>query len=287
MTQKSASSFRPRPAPYLHQQLNFGITMGDSKLGNEIERGLCSVDDNERISRWIRQIDHKQSDEDASELGDTRAVAPVTPLRQPTPLLCYDKPSPTNTSFSGGSIFDNLQTPHDSRNDDPFRDDISDATSIDNENDYPETKAKQFTLIFIPNIPAPGNTAKSSRLASVYSYDPPSELDTDLQDELGDFTELPVAPQAAPISQDKPRIVRLTSCLQCTLAGLPCSRTTPSCSRCLRAGKGSTCLLYRRKFREEIDASDAETCTVPVLLKLKDEDSETWKEKLKLAEEVN
>jgi hypothetical protein len=261
--------------------------MGDSKAGNELEQGSYYVDDNERISRWIRQIDHKQSDEDVSELGATRAVAPVTPLRRPTPLLCYDEPSPTNTSFSGGSIFDNPQTLHDSWNDDPFRDDISDATSVNNENEYPETKSKQFTPIFTQNIHAPGSIAEKSRLASGFSYGPPSEPDTDLQDELGDFTDLPVAPQSAPVSRDKPRIVWLTSCLQCTLAGLPCSRTTPSCSRCLRAGKGSTCLLYRRKFREEIDASDAETCTVPVLLKLKDEDSETWKEKLKLAEEVN
>jgi hypothetical protein len=46
------------------------------------------------------------------------------------------------------------------------------------------------------------------------------------------------------------------------------------------------CLLYRRRFHEEVDRSDPKFCTDPVLLKLKDEDGNEWQKKVDLSEKL-
>ena len=252
--------------------------MGDLKLQNEADQETCPVDDNKRISNWIRGIDSGGCDEGVYELENDKAVTPATPTRRLTPHLYYEENSPTNTTFSGGSIFNTPHRPRDAWNGDPFRDDLSIATSVSHEHEYIQSKSKQCNQILAPEV------STLSRPYSVVSFEPPSELDQEVEDELGDFPD--IAPPSPCLVPDQPRIVRLASCLQCTLEGLPCSRSVPSCSRCKRAGKPETCLLYRQKFLEEIRRSDSETCTALVLLKLKDEGPATWQEKLATEKEV-
>ena len=91
-----------------------------------------------------------------------------------------------------------------------------------------------------------------------------------------------------PVDPSAPRIIWITSCLQCVLANLPCSRTPPTCSRCARRKSSAEqpCLLHRRRLPQEMVTADHLICTSPVLLRLHGEDEETWECKSNVCEEV-
>jgi hypothetical protein len=74
------------------------------------------------------------------------------------------------------------------------------------------------------------------------------------------------------VTVDITRQIFITSCYQCILAGLPCSRTLPGCSRCKRAGCQHLCLLHRRKLLEEMVIGDVIGNRTPVLLRVRGDD---------------
>ncbi|KAF9695084.1 hypothetical protein EKO04_007046 [Ascochyta lentis] len=251
--------------------------MGDSKFQIEETHKTRIVDEQEWISSWLRDADGEEGDRDVVDAGNFGEVEPVTPPRRPAQLLYYDEISPTSTSFSRGSVFD---TPEVSGNpgtgEDPFCDDISGITSVLN---LEAGKGQDNSEIV-------GEDYNNFEIKSFASYDPPSEIDEDLTHSINNTCKALTDTAALPIDPRKPRITWITSCTQCTLADLPCSRTTPCCSRCKRNGQANVCLLHRRKFRDEIERSESEACTKPVLLKLKGDDESHWREKLRLADEV-
>jgi hypothetical protein len=159
--------------------------------------------------------------------------------------------SPTDTKFSGCSLFDKsyrdlqgLGSPN------SFRDNVSDVTSVTEHGR--SIKQPVFQL----------------KAESLHSHKPESDVD-----------DSPVvAHQLAESST--PRLVTILSCIQCILASLPCSRTTPSCTRCIRNNTATSCLLQRRLFPKENTAAPVELCTIPVLLKLDDENEGIWVEKM-------
>lgn len=83
------------------------------------------------------------------------------------------------------------------------------------------------------------------------------------------------------------QLVFVTSCYQCLLAGLPCSRTLPCCTRCKRSGRGHLCLMHRRKLRHEMIPGDVIWNTTPVLLKLEGENQNIWEKKVELSGAVS
>lgn len=206
--------------------------------------------DDRRLASWLRGTTHEY--DGVGELGDGIAGDPVTPPRRAALLVCCEEVSPTNTSFSGGSVFDAPRAAGGGWIEDVFCDDIPDE--------------------------APGADVWSRTDGEV------KDLAVDL-DGLPGTTETPRT--TAPLSDpDSPRPTWLTSCLQCIQADLPCSRKAPACSRCKRNGQAALCLLHRRLYPEEISGAGATWPTALKLLKLEDEDAEIWERKLQLASEV-
>lgn len=204
---------------------------------------------------------------------------PATPSRRILLPERYEEASPTDTTFSGHSIFDPPEDRHEPgtpTRQGRYRDDASDTTSCDGDDEdvFGSSSGKIDSQ--------EDSTSLRLRPASLHSHDP--ALTDDGEQKLD---QLPtISEQLPPRDPNEPRIVNIVSCLQCTLANLPCSRSTPSCTRCTRNGKPNACLLLRRRFHEEINVADPEFCTLPVLLKRKYHSEENWETKLQAVKEL-
>lgn len=242
------------------------------------------------VKDWLEEIEEHDSSEKSDLNGgippkkDTHT--PVTPLRPLVLQQTYNEVSPTNTSFSGESVFD---TPYRGRHEPGspcpcgrFRENVSAASSVTEEDEECDLPSK----LRANQLPAPRFAPGPLQPASLNSYEPLSESEDTAVDETEILVVIPKT-YSPPRDPNEPRFVNLVSCLQCTLAGLPCSRKSPSCSRCKRNRSDKVCLLYRRRFHEEVDRSNPHVCTDPVLLKLKGEDDEGWQTKLELSESLH
>jgi hypothetical protein len=205
----------------------------------------------DRVVGWLEELSFESEDEH-------EVLEPATPPPKAFRRGVNDEVSPTDTTFSGASVFDKPY--HHLGNSRHFRDDVSDITSF---HDYEEKPIKQ-----------PVFERKALTL-------PPSTC-------LADVNEL-INKESHPITTPEPNTPRLAtvlSCIQCTLASLSCSRSTPSCTRCIRNNAAPSCLLRRRLFPHEIAVARAELCTLPNLLKLKDENEDVWVNKMAAMQEL-
>ncbi|KAF1936022.1 hypothetical protein EJ02DRAFT_105996 [Clathrospora elynae] len=256
------------------------------------------LDCSDRVTGWLEDLDINGADGDASKAGvdydrERKKSEPLTPPRRlfMTPVVVNNEISPTNTSFSNTSIFD--RPPRRSfihgglRPKFKIQDNSSDTTSVGDEECAPDLKEERHlerpaALLFAQRISSPS--------ATLLSHDPPSNVDEDKEEEEEEFDAIAkssTVPYLPLYDPTVPRIVWVTSCLQCTLAKLPCSRTHPSCSRCKRKGHGDDCLLHRRWFTSEILEPAMETKSgQPILLKIRGEDEAVWNRKVALAEEL-
>ncbi|KAF2736929.1 hypothetical protein EJ04DRAFT_138751 [Polyplosphaeria fusca] len=195
-----------------------------------------------------------------------RPPRPITPSRESPNGAENDNPSPTDTDFSRDSVFDKRETRS-------YAGSNSSATTIDTEHNLECGDGYEDRLSVAQLIDEYGT-------ASISSIDPPTKTDVysaiDQMENSWSFE----------LEQDGPRIVFIKSCLQCTLAGLPCSRTFPACSRCIRADPGSLCLLRRSKRPEEMVQGEIFKNQEPVLLKVKGQDEAVWEKKIKLFDEL-
>ncbi|KAF1831214.1 hypothetical protein BDW02DRAFT_532441, partial [Decorospora gaudefroyi] len=244
------------------------------------------VDCTNRVVGWLKELDVNEAkielERDESAEIPSKKCEPLTPSRQTsTTLVVHDEISPTDTSFSGQhSIFDapvrKLQfecpTPKGQ-----IQDDLSDTTSLDANDDEDCGSPSRKQQLFRQPTTHDSTLRPSSPPPSINSYNPPS---TNGENQPQPITVTNPAP-TTPHDPNTPRLVWLTSCLQCTLLNLPCSRTHPACTRCIRKGQSSTCLLHRRSFAFE--AIDPLKCQVPILLKVKGEDEEAWRNKVQLS----
>ena len=257
--------------------------------------GRKEAEDLDGIKGWLRKLDVDGLEADViSGYHDKRTtesrLQPVTPPRRPhTVLGVHEEISPTDTSFSGRSIFDKplrKKLNHGS----PSRgyqvlDDASDTS--ESEREWEPTPIEECTLkpkadcAIEDPIVLQSAQASTSSSAILNSYC--QSLHVDIHD--------PPKP-AEPTTQlyhdaDTPRLVWLTSCLQCTLVGLLCSRTHPCCSRCKRTDNPELCLLHRRSFIfETLDPSKSDKCRNPILLRVKGEDDAVWRRKVDLSREL-
>ncbi|CAN9376080.1 hypothetical protein AA0119_g5185 [Alternaria tenuissima] len=242
-----------------------------------------------RIKGWLEKLESRDPKADESEghqisQDKIRVLEPTTPTKQTSARPIRDEVSPTDTTFSESSIFDrplrkglfSSPTPRcETRGDD------SDTTSIGSDDWELATKTKRPAERLVPpTFSLPPSVPSPSLDFSVSISDADTGEPTTVSDPKA---QLPLSTQ----EPNEPRPVWITSCLQCILAGLPCSRTYPSCNRCKRNDCAEECLLHRRCFvSETLDLTEAGGCKIPILLKVKGERDEIWKRKVELAEDL-
>ena len=210
---------------------------------------------------------------------------PCTPQRHDTQHTSVGGyPSPTNTGFTDNSIFDQPFAPG-TRYFDTHNDALSyySATSIVSSN-CSNTDSSYKSQIVRSENPAeaePQNAtgvevANAHNIKSVKRHAPVIHRKTE-------EVHL-VQPKTVP---GRCILVWVTSCLQCTLAKMPCSRTIPACSRCVRAGCGDMCLLQRRKLNSERVLGAIVGNMTPVLLHEEGQGGEIVERKRALNSEVS
>lgn len=226
-----------------------------------------------------RNVENANGTYKVEESKDT----PATPPRRCSNTVHYDEASPTNTNFS--SIFSTPDSPATSpeRGTDAFSD--TSATTIrDDDEDW---RPKEVTDVAPSEALSITERAESSD--SLFSYEPSSEEVTLVDEEKDTCVENSLHSPIKAVQMRDPDIavrVFITSCYQCILAGLPCSRTPPACSRCKRAGYGADCLLRRRKLPTERTLGEMVDNQTPVLLKAYREHVEISARKEALYQEV-
>lgn len=226
----------------------------------------------ETVLQWLNTLE--LGEPPLREDPNPEPHVPTTPNGSRTIATAEDGVSPTNTNFS--SIFDGprINSPRERK---PHSHASTSASSAGSDSDNDER--------CVPN-PA---EAWGPLLAADEVIDPflaPTSgagegTDNPLHDRYGQLRLAPEPAIPGTIHQ-----VFITSCYQCLLAGLPCSRTLPGCSRCKRAGCQHLCLLHRRKLLQEMVLGDGVGNRTPVLLKVKGEDGEVWERKVELLHEV-
>jgi hypothetical protein len=220
--------------------------------------------------------------------SESKSPSPCTPLRRRQLVCRYEEVSPTDTTFSCDSIFDSppvSPTSPVSALPCDYEEEYAKSESsseCDGEGEIISAKEETINLLSPPTA-----NFSASRPVSLNSYDPPSEAEyTDHAEHTHDSQNDTLAAEVV-LPNDIPQLTFLTSCLQCTLANLPCCRTSPNCKRCQRNGQGSLCLLQRRRTRSEMVNGKGHYNTTPVLLRLHGSDDALFERKVALAEEVS
>lgn len=113
------------PRPYLPTATTTRLETKavNSTMAEERKGEMYFVEDEDRISSWLRDATLNEYSDDADELGDTTAIDPTTPPRRSLLRVCYERVSPTSISFSSGSIFDAPDSSVDGWYEDVFNDD--------------------------------------------------------------------------------------------------------------------------------------------------------------------
>ncbi|KAF2714973.1 hypothetical protein K504DRAFT_15172 [Pleomassaria siparia CBS 279.74] len=204
--------------------------------------------------------------------------APTTPIHYREASHNFDEISPTNTNFSYDSVFDVPEfgvTVRRNRTND------GSVTSVANSDRDWDIADKEEELED-DNIVTLGSSL-DAHSESLNSYAQPLVSELELESTVSTYSD----DDLPPLDPTQPRFVWITSCLQCTYAGLPCSRTPPHCLRCKRSGNGDLCLLQRRKVSEERIRGGGVVNGTPVLLRLQGEDEKTWERKAELGIEAS
>jgi hypothetical protein len=166
------------------------------RLNTAMER-IPGEEDINRVASWLEDL-HIDSD---SEQDDLEPATP--PPRRPFHKQSFDGVSPTDTTFSGGSIFDKpyrqsllLGSPS------PYRDDISDVTSVDGEDasrsSSPSSRAyfhpPTLQISKPPQISPTKNNPRTGLRPSYLVYSAPSPT-----------SRAPAHPRFAPAARATPR----------------------------------------------------------------------------------
>ncbi|KAF2854105.1 hypothetical protein T440DRAFT_514840 [Plenodomus tracheiphilus IPT5] len=240
----------------------------------------------DNVTAWLRSLSIKITDDDACDISASikleSRVTPITPPRRSSVVPMLEDPSPISTIFSEQSIFDTLvrNTNQVDDNEDDFRDDASGITSITS-----TTSDSDAAIKATNEPPFPSQQQLPTPPESIDSYEPPYSTVSEI--EYSNVYTPTTPPPPTIHNPTLPRTVNITSCLQCTLSHLPCSRTPPSCSRCIRNGCADVCLLTRRLFAEENSCAQSQSDLYsnmgsgqPVLLKIAGEKEDVWMRKM-------
>jgi hypothetical protein len=247
----------------------------EDKVNVEVSTGECVMEDHgvevtqgedglNGVETWLGAMDVKVGLEDTRQMTPT--ALPSTPSLKLLHLQHYEaqlceEVSPTDSNFSSDQIFDPPCSPTDSscisaRNRCEYPD--TEASSLDDED---ELRARKELLA----------SAEQSNNSDVDSANSTTPLDDSPFERAFPGSSLNLAPTATVppsggFDPAAPHLIYLTSCLQCTLSGLRCSRTLPACSRCKRHGHGDLCLVQRKRHHTEVFGADDSVDTDPILL---------------------
>lgn len=226
------------------------------------------------ILDWLSNVESVSEDleRNTGPIDNSREHAQIlkTPQKKESIAAIDADLSPTDTDFSFNSIFDR---PCHSREGDQETGSVCSNSS----DEYPvsefcpsRTQRRQSLIRDSLGDLAP---------ASLNSYEPPSEVGSIEQ------AVNPIDITSITVREDGKDTFFVVSCLQCTLAGLRCSRTVPACSRCIRNGV-ECCLVQRRQKPHELDRS-LDSHNAPMLVRLKDDDDRLWRKKEQLTQEAS
>lgn len=206
------------------------------------------VGDMERVTGWLETLTIEESEAEIhcdAAYADNGNGQPVTPPRRLMLQEWYEGISPTDTSFSGGSVFDIMgqgyYEPGSPCRKGRGRDDVSEATSCEEDED------KQFFAILERKkaevrIGQPNFTSRRLQSASLTSYDPPSDNDDDDDDDEPEQTATQTTPPVLNPSTPPPNIPPLLPAMH--------PRIPPLLPH-------PTCLHTLRPQRQRIDMSPA------------------------------
>ena len=253
------------------------------------------MEDSTFIESWLEQIEGDVPLAAIEQVHETRnakkgienhdAQPPTTPLRIYGRDGKIDAFSPVTTDTISTGIFVRPEDDGRGLRKAPQIDDgtLSEVTTFSsNEHDKDDWTFKQLEGSEPSQSPTLAHSA-----ARLSSYEPPSTISSKAAlFQLQAQSPILYPNEQADPNPDKPQNVFITSCFQCVLAGLPCSRTYPACSRCRRNGSEQLCLLHRRKRSTEMVLGDIIANRTPVLLHVRGEDCQAWDKKLGLLQEV-
>jgi hypothetical protein len=215
-----------------------------------------------------------------------QAARPSTPEQDATAIEKPNAFSPTDTTFSDNSVFDMPEHGTDTSNEAGLRarrgqyaTSSSSATTVTSEG---APSSKEFCDEDFGDSRSIAQAGYDFDAPSLSSYDPPTGLPSSTAQ-----SQCSLQCRASGLESAGPNLVFIKSCLQCTLANLPCSRTYPACSRCIRGGHGDLCLLRRAKRVEELGEFNECEVQEPVLLKIKGVDEVIWARKFELYRQVS
>ncbi|KAF2680674.1 hypothetical protein K458DRAFT_407154 [Lentithecium fluviatile CBS 122367] len=278
---------------------------------------IVGADEAANLMSWLADIQIAESESKPSRGVPTvpqepRKSSPRTPIRNnpQLPIKCAEI-SRTDTIFSYNSVFSSPDSPPDSpiSETSPTQSPLhckakakgkyaeTNKSSIFDDEEAPDRalrnlkvalrqgrKVQYDTRLKIQQLPSPPSSILSSSPIDntpLNAFCPARGL-RDVPIALAARTDTDADTDLTPI----PPLTWITSCLQCTLAGLQCSRTPPTCSRCKRNGHGEMCLLQRRRRRHEMEVGNSTLNRTPVLLKLKGCDEEVVRRKEGLKKEM-
>ncbi|KAF1972268.1 hypothetical protein BU23DRAFT_599759 [Bimuria novae-zelandiae CBS 107.79] len=226
------------------------------------------------INAWMEALDVDDKETEGNDnLQDSARIDPSTPPPSCRTFHQYvEEVSPTDTNFSFDPIFGSPIGSFDlSGNYTPNRERYAatDASSVDDDDEATARKELLASLV----APADGAVVPGSHLNEALSSDLATAVTTPLH-----ATSEPVPdPAHSTFNRNTTHLIWVTACLQCVLADLPCSRTLPACSRCVRNGHGEVCLVQRQRVHEEI-VHDHYICD-PILLVREGDDDAVYEKK--------
>ncbi|KAF2756187.1 hypothetical protein EJ05DRAFT_92776 [Pseudovirgaria hyperparasitica] len=211
---------------------------------------MAPVEEDHPIHGWLEGL----TTEEAATASDRKPLQPPTTPRSQgfatldLPFSHYDSPNSTFTLET--SIFERHNT-------EVCEDDrlsvSTGASSVYSASDQPDTDSTKHRS---SNVATTTNLAPHDESAlGTPTESPPRDLVVN--------TEIP--------SLTKPMLVWVTSCLQCVLKGLPCDKTVPRCSRCLRCGEEGHCLLQFVPYHD--------SWTTPILVRFSSDDHQVTEER--------
>jgi hypothetical protein len=273
-----------RVAP-LEAKFNVGVSTRECDMdahGDEVAQGEDGLDG---VEAWLGAIDVKVGLEDIQHMTTTAAPSTrsVKLLRLPQyRAQLSEEVSPTNTNFSSDPIFDSPYSPTDSS-----------CLSARNRCDYPDTEASSLDeedeVYARKELLASVERCSNGGVEPLTSATPldDSPFEPAISGSSPNLVPTATTPPSGGFDPDATHLIYLTSCLQCVLSGLPCSRTLPACSRCKRHGRGDLCLMQRKRHHNEVFGANDIVDTDPILLVSVGDDEGTHKQKFQLQNEVH
>lgn len=232
------------------------------------------------VATWLADVEADLEKPQHMNTVATMATPVIKPLAiQQHGLDLLEEISPTDTNFSSNTMFDSPSGPsHSSCVFSRRRYADTDASSLDEEDEL-HVRKELFASPKLSGTNNPESAPSTSSLEESVGLGP-SGFSPKLR---------PATPATAAESFDPcaSRLILLTSCLQCVLCDMPCSRTLPACSRCIRHGNSELCLVQRKRIHREVFCADGSMSTDPLLLVTAEGYSEeNFRKKIQLQDEV-